>query len=87
MSDNKTKKSNNNKNNNERVEDYQAKEETTWTESEISDSDKQDKKKSKYELNVYVSFVRIKTLFFLSILSYILFEVIDRHINLEKYDF
>jgi hypothetical protein len=45
LSDNKTKKTNNNnKNNNENIDDYQAKEETTWTESEISDSDKQDKK-------------------------------------------
>ena len=44
LSDNKTKKSNNNKNNDETVEDYQAKEESTWTESEISDSAKKDKK-------------------------------------------
>ena len=38
LSDNKTKKSNNN---NENIDDYQAKEETTWTESDLADSDKQ----------------------------------------------
>ena len=34
-------------NNNENVDDYQAKEETTWTESAMSDSNKQDRKKQK----------------------------------------
>ena len=40
LSDNKIKKSNNNNNNNENIDDYQAKEETTWTESDLADSDK-----------------------------------------------
>ena len=43
MSDNKKKESNNNEN----VDDYQAKEETTWTESDMADSDKQAQKKQK----------------------------------------
>jgi hypothetical protein len=43
LSDNKIKESNNN----ESVDDYQAKEETTWTESDMTDSDKQARKKNK----------------------------------------
>jgi hypothetical protein len=34
-------------NNNENVDDYQAKEETTWTESDMDDSNKQARKKTK----------------------------------------
>ena len=44
MYDDKIKESANNEVN---VDDYQAKEETTWTESDMADSDKQAQKKQK----------------------------------------